>query len=695
MHLPLPDHIKPWMKKYLIATLILCYTKFLFAQTSAADTDTAKWLQTFTVKAFEQQGSLLKVPAAVSVITPTMLQRGGHADLVAVINAQAGVKMEERSPGSYRINIRASSMRAPFGVRNVKVYYHGLPYTTPGGDSYFNQLGFYNFQQLEIIKGPASSMYGGGTGGVILINPMGDKTKNSSQFDIQGGAYGMRGYRIQLHLGSDAQQQTLQYQRMQTAGYRDHTAMRRDVLNWNTSMKVGTNGSLQTYMLFGDLFYETPGALNRVEFDSAPRMSRPRVGSNPSAVQAHAAVRQKTFMTGVMYQQAMNAHWSHETGVYAAYTQLRNPGIFNYSATNEPHGGGRSVLHYKEKQLKIDIGGELQYGFSTYRSFKNVNGFPDSVKTDDEVQNSQQFIFLQGSYTFQKGWTMAMGASINRLKVAVSRLPLLPVQPYEKKYKAVLTPRWSILKYFKEGWSVYASFSGGYAAPTLSELLPSSGILATDLEAERGYNIELGSRGDILHKRLHYDVNVFNFNLKQAIVVRRDAQGRDYFINAGATQQRGSEASIQYDLMAMPHGFLRDTRLQIQHTWYDFEYKNFKKGSIDYAGKKMPGVPNQQWQMRLEGVFQKGFYGLLQYQHLSKTSLNDSNADTAPAYATVDITFGLQKKIGKHFQYDLYVSGTNLTDQNYSLGFDLNASGGRYWNAAAGRSWSVGVNVKH
>ncbi|MEJ0103149.1 MAG: hypothetical protein WDO19_11585 [Bacteroidota bacterium] len=38
------------------------------------------------------------------------------------MNNTPGVRMEERSPGSYRLNLRGSTLRSPFGVRNVKVY---------------------------------------------------------------------------------------------------------------------------------------------------------------------------------------------------------------------------------------------------------------------------------------------------------------------------------------------------------------------------------------------------------------------------------------------------------------------------------------------------------------------------------------------------------------------------------------------
>ena len=87
-----------------------------------------------------------------------MLERFSPTSLVSAVNTTPGVRMEERSPGSYRFNIRGSSLRSPFGVRNVKVYFNDIPITDPGGHTYLNQLGYYNFNSIEIIKGPGNHL---------------------------------------------------------------------------------------------------------------------------------------------------------------------------------------------------------------------------------------------------------------------------------------------------------------------------------------------------------------------------------------------------------------------------------------------------------------------------------------------------------------------------------------------------------
>src|SRR5689334_10487426 len=83
--------------------------------------DTARTLQQVVVKAYEQNRQLKEVSAAINVINADQLNRYNNTSLLPALNATPGVRMEERSPGSYRLNIRGSTLRSPFGVRNVKV----------------------------------------------------------------------------------------------------------------------------------------------------------------------------------------------------------------------------------------------------------------------------------------------------------------------------------------------------------------------------------------------------------------------------------------------------------------------------------------------------------------------------------------------------------------------------------------------
>src|ERR1700716_4352199 len=76
-------------------------------------TDSSKTLGEVIIKAYEQNRKLIEVAAPVSLTGQTQLKRFSNTSILPAVNIIPGVRMEERSPGSYRLNIRGSSLRSP------------------------------------------------------------------------------------------------------------------------------------------------------------------------------------------------------------------------------------------------------------------------------------------------------------------------------------------------------------------------------------------------------------------------------------------------------------------------------------------------------------------------------------------------------------------------------------------------------
>src|ERR1700691_5569686 len=139
----------------IIAFALLSVLSFSQSAYRGTDSSDVKTLNEVVIKAYEQNRKLIDVAAPVAVTGQAQLNRYSNMSILPALNITPGVSMEERSPGSYRLNIRGSSLRSPFGVRDVKIYLDDIPLTDPSGNTYLNELSFYNFQSAEIIKGPA------------------------------------------------------------------------------------------------------------------------------------------------------------------------------------------------------------------------------------------------------------------------------------------------------------------------------------------------------------------------------------------------------------------------------------------------------------------------------------------------------------------------------------------------------------
>src|SRR5687768_10730488 len=96
------------------ALLSFCFLYLFLSQLAlpgyGQTTDTIKEvaLEEVVVRAYEANRRLRDIPAAVSYIGKGTLERFSPSSIVQAVNTAPGVRLEERSPGSYRFNIRGS-----------------------------------------------------------------------------------------------------------------------------------------------------------------------------------------------------------------------------------------------------------------------------------------------------------------------------------------------------------------------------------------------------------------------------------------------------------------------------------------------------------------------------------------------------------------------------------------------------------
>jgi iron complex outermembrane receptor protein len=644
-------------------------------------------LEEVVVRAYESNQRLRDIPAAVNYIGRSTLGRFNPTSIVQAVSTTPGVRMEERSPGSYRFNIRGSSLRSPFGVRNVKIYYNDLPFTDPGGHSYLNGLGYYNFNSLEIIKGPGSSLYGAGTGGVLLIEGLSETEPSGVVTEYSAGSYGLHNIYGGITTGNNKLVSRIGYQHQESEGYRRHSTLSRDVYSWTGNFRLDEKRSLKTTFLYSNLFYETPGALTLAEYKANPRAARPGSGAFPGAEAARASILQKTFLAGASYSQTLAPWLQNKTALYGMFTELRNAAIQNYGRSSEPHVGGRTLfkvtLPINQSLLSLDLGGEVQEGYITVGIHNNNAGRADTLRTSDEIRNRQAFVFTQASFSHQE-WMLTAGASLNFLKVRFERFVPASLGIQRRRFNNQLAPRVALLRKLGK-INLYTSVSRGFSPPTTAELLPTGGAISLDLNAEEGTNYDLGVKGNIV-KDLYLDVNAFYFRLANTIVQRRTAGGGDYYINAGKTRQNGIETYLSYPLWAASP-YMRESQLWLSHTWHHFEYRDFKQQTTDYSGNDLPGVAPHTLSAGYDLLMRNGLLATVNYYFSDKLPLNDANSVYADAYHLLGLKLGYQAWIRNKVRVKVFAGVDNLLDETYSLGNDVNGFGGRYFNAAPGRNY--------
>lgn len=678
------------MKK-TICHILLLLSLNVMAQEEIDSTET---LTGVTVRAFEQPRSLLSTIVSVRLLDLATDKHFNKVSLVGGLNSIAGVRMEERSPGSYRINIRGSSLRSPFGVRNIKVYWNDIPVSDPGGNTYFNQFAWNNFSYLELYRGPAGSLYGAGTGGLILLHNF-ERWKPGASVEYTAGSYGLHNILASARIGEKNSKHQFTYAHGEADGYRVQTRMRRDNFSWSSQLQSSEKNRLTASILFSDLYYQTPGALTLAEFTNNPKAARPAGGGFPSAVDAKAAIFQKNILAGISNQYEISAETRNTLTLYGAFAQVKNSAIRNYERRNEPHFGGRTVFNWTrqrdEKTFQLLAGGEFQQGYFNTQVAKNRNGNPDTLQTNDDVNNTTWNVFAQGDISIRDKWFIAGGISLNKSKVSISRLNVYPVVKQSREYRNELAPRLSVMRKWNN-FSWKATVSKGFSPPTVAEVLPSTGVISTDLEAEQGWNYETSIRYFLFHGRLELELTGFYFKLNNALVQRRDLSGADFFINAGDVDQKGIEFHSLYS-EHINSAVLDAIIINADFSLNRFRYGTFIKGTDNFSGKKVPSVPSSTVAAQIDLLFKKGFYINPTYYTASKIYLNDANTAAAEPYHLLGCQAGWRKKLKRH-RISVFAGADNLLDEQYSLGNDINAAGGRYYNAAPRRNYYAGISLQ-
>ncbi len=677
-----------------ILAVFLLFPMVAFAQEPP---DSARMLEPVTVRAYEYNRAILSLPSSVTVVGPAEFQRFPGVSLLPIVNTAAGVRMEERSPGSYRFSIRGSTLRSPFGVRNVKLYWNELPLTDPGGNTYLNQLDPLAIQRAEIIRGPGSSLYGSGTGGVVLFSSPAPEDGFTLSAGALAGSFGLLGYNAGFQAGSTNSRHNVQYFHQQAEGYREQSGMVRDMINSTFRFDLNEGQSLETVLLYSDLYYQTPGGLTKSEMDTDPRQARPTTGV-PSAVDQQAHVSLQSFYAGVLHGYRFGERLNNRTGAYGNFVQFANAALRNYERRAEQNLGVRSVTSYSLPMrggttLEWIGGLEFQHGFSPITTYQNLSGAAGTILTNDEVTTNQFNLFGQADI-LAGPWTVTAGLGVNWVGYRFERFSLQPVQPSlseEKRYTPFVAPRVAVSRSVGEGHVIYANVSRGFSPPTIQEVYPSTNQFNSTLQPEVGTQFETGFRGSM--RQFQYELALYHFNLDETIVVRRDPDGADYFVNAGGTRQDGVELTFSWKTVPGT-GVFRSAGLWASASLQYYYFSDYMKDTVSYSDNRMTGVPQQMVNGGVEVSIGKGGYVRLNANYTGDLPLDDGNTVFADAYLLIGGRMGWKVRWKEH-DIELFLAGDNLLDEQYSLGHDLNAAGGRYYNPASARALSIGLNLLH
>ena len=668
----------------------------ILSVTVQAQQDTLQQLPEVVVHSYYSKASLQRVPTAVSVVSAADMQLLQGPSLLPALNTVPGLRMEERSPGSYRLSIRGSLLRSPFGIRNIKIYADEIPLTDAGGNTYLNLVDQDAVSRAEILKGPDGSLFGANSGGVVRLDlapPPGDT--QHLQVNLQGGSYGL------FHGSIGWQQQWKNYQLQvfqgyqQADGYRQNTAMKRSYTQTAQRWEYKPGYALKLLAFYSDLAYRTPGGLTLAQSEAGPRAARPATATLPGAVTQKAGIYNRTFQGGLIHEAQFTPRLQHVLSVFGANTHFENPFITNFEARDENTAGFRTYLQWVNNpaqhsalQWKWLNGVEWQQTSTDIINYGNREGKRDTVQAADKLKASQYFFFsrfqaIAGNFTFEGA------ASLNYYGYSYNSNGHTKVN-----FSPQLMPRLSMSYLFTPLVTGRLTVSRGYSPPATAEVRASDNVINTALRPETGWNYEAGLRAASRRGRAMLDMAVFYYRMQNAIVRRLHDDGEEFFTNAGGIRQKGIELQGMWWLMKpRHHGFLRGIKWQEGYTFSDFKFSDYISAGKNYAGNKLTGVPTHVLVSSLLWQLPAGISLYTQHTYTTRIPLDDGNSAFAGAYHLLQANVSWKLPLHTRYSVSLQAGADNLLDVKYSLGNDLNAVGNRFYNPAPGRNYFGGMRV--
>jgi iron complex outermembrane receptor protein len=632
------------------------------------------------VTATRSETPLTQVPAAVSVVDQSDIQLGQPTiGLDESLNRVPGIFIQNSMnfAQDQRLSIRGFGTRSAFGVRELKVIVDGLPETSPDGQTEFDNVDLSDVQRIEVLRGPASSLYGNASGGVINITTEEGPRRPFAEVRTIGGSYGL--LKTQAKTGGQVGNLNFFFNTsyLYLDGYRDNSQTKAVVFTGKLRYTINPNSDLTTILNFTDSpLAQDPGALTTAEIKRNRRQAR---ALNVTLDNGESVTQGKL---GFVYRNQFAP--GHEVTI-TQYSMFRQ---FDAKLPILPSAGGGVVVfdrfgigggvkyswdtHLGGFRNRFMAGVDTQYQIDNRRRFNNDNGKSGKLRLhqDEEVQSVGPFI--RNEFYLRENLILSAGLRYDNIRFTVSDYFLGDGNQSGARTFDQISPMGGIL-YSPLPWlNLYANVSTAFQVPTTTEFANPNEIggLNPSIKPQKAINYEVGTRGT-LWNRLRYEGSFFWITIDDELVQFQGASGRSFFRNAGRSTRRGIETSFQLPITD-------ELGWTFAYTYLDAQYDRYtiQTGRLD--GNDEPGIAPHQLFTELFYAHRSGLYGAFNVLYVDRFYADDTNQNHNSSYTVINARLGYDWQLGRG-RISPFVGLNNIGDEHYNGLVRLNAVGRRFY----------------
>ncbi|MBP6146062.1 MAG: TonB-dependent receptor [Flavobacterium sp.] len=662
-------------------------------------------LSAVTLKGSPIKNLLQNTAASVSVITAADINKSDGIILTSVLNKIPGLTMQQGALNTNRITIRGIGARAQYGTNKIKAYFDGIPLTTGEGETTIDAIDLASIEKIEIIKGPNSTSFGSGLGGVIqLFSRETPLLASFGKATVTFGSFGLLQQRLSAGYDDSKTNIFSSYTDLQTDGFRANSSYNRKSLNLHGKQKMGSNGILSFLGTFTRLKAFIPSSINETDLKNSPE----KAASTWAAAQGYESYDQSLF--GLGYDHRFSEKWSMQTSVFSNFKDAYEPRPFDILKDKTSSVGFRSNVNYKDQvfslPFELSFGSELlteNYKYSLFKNGYQSQPGQGSIQGDEfsAINQNRNYsnYFLQMELWISAKLHLETGVALNTTKYSLEDVFYTNSSGQKTPFTfgKVCSPRVGLSYKVSPVKNIFTSVSKGFSVPSVAETLTPEGRINTDLKPEIGVNYELGFKGNWLRNKVYTEVTFYTTQINNLLVARRTANDQYVGINAGSSSHSGLEFLVNYALLALP---------QLQITPYfsgavnAFKFKEFLDGDADYSGNQLTGVPENQFNFGVDLNTKNGFTVNTSFRTMGAIPLNDSNTKYSERYALLDIKTTYVFTILSVLKTELNAGINNASNTKYAANILPNAVGfgtaaPRYFYPGNPVNWYGGFSVTY
>ncbi len=657
-------------------------------------------LDEVVVTAFNRRQEIIQIPGALSSVGALELERERPVvNILPVFQYTSGVYAQQGATNTSRVNIRGTGARVPYATGKIRAYFNNIPLTNASGFTFIEDIDPSVVESMEVIKGPAPSVYGAGLGGTIVLNARQPRARQTGINNTSTvGEWGLFRNSTTLDLVQQNRAMSLVYSHTQSDGYRQNNELRRDAITSVLQFSLPRDMDLTALVSFSNLKSHIPSSIDSITFADSPRSA----AANWFRTRGYEDARRA--LAGVNVSSDREQRIAAELSIFGLWHDEKEMRPFDVFYEERYTAGSRFRAIYQPAfdGLELSAGGELFLDRYFHSNHENIDGEGEQGVpfSDNREDVSSYNLFTQADGNFGP-WNLSAGVNLNfaqrdyqdRFNTGQQNLSGV----YD--YGWILSPRIAAGYLYAPRHAVYLSLSHGFAPPSLDETLTPEGTVNPDIRPEKSWNLELGLRGKLFQERLFYDLSLYRMVVEDLLVAERVAEDEWIGRNAGQSLHLGLEAEMQWLIIGqhdLAGPWLEELSLRSTYTFSHFTFTDFTDRGNDYSGNTIPGVPDHMFFTRLFARSPQGFYLMPAQRMVGSMTMNDANTRFSESYHVTDLTAGYQSVIADRVRMDIYLRVNNLFDATYSSMILVNAPSfgnnpPRYYYPGLPRHFVVGL----